>query len=111
MTKKVVLHSQSTYEAAAALVRSPEERAAALAELHRQGFRRFVQRRFNLTPHQVDELDLVKDRDLDDVITRALAAVIQRGGKIELVQEGHDPANLRVEIYVRKGEVGIRFEC
>jgi hypothetical protein len=95
--------------------KDPKLKAEIINEIMKYGFRRSVEKRFSLNDHQVRELDTMNDRDQEDIITKIITSVLVRNGKIELVNENHNPPNMRINFYANKTddgyEVGVRISC
>ena len=110
-SKSIRLHPVSFKQFVDRLYSSPVQKAAAIDELRRLGFRDFAAKHFSLTPRQKRELDTIRDRDIEHVYTSAVAAILRRQGPIELIHEGHPTPNLKMEIYCGPAECGIRISC
>ena len=93
----------------------PKLKTAIINEIGGLGLAGFIQKQFRLTPHQKNELNTIKDRDVENVFNKSIIAALSRNGKIELINEGHNPANLSVNFYARWGskgpEVGVTITC
>lgn len=112
--KRGKLHPASFKKFVEEIYQDRELKAQVIAELHKLGFRAFAAKHFNLITRQKKELDTIKDADCEAVFTNAVIAVLQRNGPLELVHEGHNPPNLRIEFYGHLGngvEVGVRVSC
>jgi hypothetical protein len=92
-----------------------EQKELAMNDLSKKGFCATVSEYFDLNAHQKDELQTVSERDCEIIATNTVLAALRRNGKIELVQEGHNPPNLRMDVsFGRVGTgIGIRvkFTC
>jgi hypothetical protein len=64
-----------------------------------------------LIPRQKKELDTIRAKDSENVFTTAVVAILHRQGPMELIHEGHNPANMKMEFYCRPGECGLRIYC
>jgi|688.fasta_scaffold1631985_1 hypothetical protein len=109
------LHPASFDKFVQSLQKDEKLKAKAIEEIHRYGFRAFIQQHFGLISRQKRELDTMKEPDVERVANDALITVLMRGGKIELIHEGHEPPNLAMEFYGTfkdgKIEVGVRIKC
>ena len=114
--KKGKLDPHSLEQFVANLHKYPEQKERAMNDLLKKGFVATVSEHFALNSHQERELQTVSERDSEVIVTDAVLAALRRNGKIELVQEGHDPPNMRLEIGFGRGadgsiEIHVRFTC
>ena len=79
----------------------------------KRGLPSFVEKTFNLTPTQRKEMHRKMPKDTADIAGRACVLALQHNGKIEfrITRKRRVPSkpNLRIEIYARGGEIGIRI--
>jgi hypothetical protein len=92
-----------------------EQKELVMNELSKKGFCVTVSEYFDLNAHQKDELQTVSERDCEIIVTDGVLSALRRNGKIELIHEGHNPPNLRMDVsFGRVGTgIGIRvkFTC
>jgi hypothetical protein len=113
--KRGKLHPVSFQQFVKEIYKDPKLKANTIAELQSLGFRAFATKHFDLITRQKKELDTIKDADVEAVFTNGVVAALNRNGPIELIHEGHNPPNMRIEFYARGGggglEVGVRITC
>jgi hypothetical protein len=104
--KKGKLDSESLKRFVARLYEYPEQKERVMNDLLKLGFCATVSEYFVLNAHQKRELQTVRDRDAEVVFTDGVLAALRRNGKIELIQEGHNPPNMRFFIGFERGDDG-----
>jgi hypothetical protein len=112
--KKGKLDPESLELFVARLYAYPEEKERVMNDLQSKGFCTAVSEYFALNDHQEREVQTFSERDLDVIVTDAVLAALRRNGKIELIQEGHTPPNMSVEVGAsreRGGSVYVKFTC
>ena len=115
-SEKGKLDSDSLEQFVAKLNEYPEQKELVMNDLLKKGFCATVSNYFALNDHQKRELQTVNERDNEIIVTDAVLAALRRNGKIELIQEGHNPPNMRMEIGFGRGSDGgisvhVRFTC
>lgn len=97
------------------LYQDPERKQLVIDDLSKRGFREAVLEYFVLNDHQKRELQTIDDHESEVIVTNAVLAALRRNGKIELIQEGHNPPNMKTEVgFEKEGEiyrVYVRFTC
>ena len=92
-----------------------EQKELVMNDLSKKGFCATVSEYFDLNAHQKDELQTVSERDCEIIATNTVLAALRRNGKIELIQEGHNPPNLSMSVSFGRLGTGIgirvRFTC
>ena len=96
--EKGKLDPDSLQRFVANLYEDPEQKERVIDDLLKKGFCATVSEYFALNAHQKRELETVRERDTEVVVTDALLAALRRHGRIELIQEGHNPPNMRMQI-------------
>jgi len=93
----------------------PEQKESVMNSLMKMGFCATVSEYFTLNDHQRRELQTVSERDNEAIVTDTVLSALRRNSKIELVQEDHNPPNMRMQVGFGGGGGGIgihvKFTC
>jgi hypothetical protein len=109
---KAKLNPDTVAQFVGKLQQDPSLKGKAIAHIHRLGFRSFVNEHFSADDRQRGELDLLQDRDIEEIFGRAVIVSLERNSPIKIIHEGHSPPNLRMEIWYEKGKgAGVSIHC
>jgi hypothetical protein len=92
------------------LKQDPALRDEMISELLRQGARAYIEQAFDLDERQSKEINLLKDRNAEEVVERALVLALVHNGSIKVVHKGHETANLDLDLEVSIDESGFHVE-
>jgi hypothetical protein len=88
----------------------PALRAEMITELLRVGARAFIEQTFDLDERQSREINVLENRDAEEIVQRALLMALVHDGSIKVVHEGHANPNLDLELSVGIDENGFHVD-
>ncbi len=89
---------------------TPSLRHDIIEELLRSGARKFLEQAFDLSRRQRNEVNLMKNRDFEEIVQRALLMALVHDGSINVVHEGHPRPNLWIRVSWNGG-VSVTVGC
>jgi hypothetical protein len=81
----------------------PKLKAEKIKELQSLGFRAFAEKHYDLITRQKKELDTIKDKDSEELVTNAIVTALRRNWPLGLIHEGHNPPNMMMELIFGAG--------
>lgn len=92
--------------------KDPAQKSKVIGEISSLGFREFIKKYFELDARQIRELDTMNDRDAEHLVGQAVIGALRRDGPVEVIHEGHEKPNLRMEIGLGgKDGWGVKVYC
>lgn len=95
----------------AKLSATPTLKAEVIQEILRDGAHAFLKRVFDLDSRQEGEVDLMKNRDIEEIAQRSIITALVHGWPIKVIHEGHPKPNLWIRIEIHKGGGSITVGC
>jgi hypothetical protein len=89
--KRSRLHPVSLQAFVEEMRKDSKLKAEAIKELQSLGFRGFVEKHYDLITSQKKELDTIKDKDSEELVTKAIATALRKNWPPELIHGGHTP--------------------